>query len=172
MSIIEDTRINSPEGRPDAYSVCLIFNITSAVFRLMNRVAVYPMTHPELIASGLVWRTIQHCFFDLMGRLYRRSAILKAILRDCTISIKLLVTFVDKFMRVGPDGRQSFTLLTNQVEFDIMSNFHECIKKLFTTKILEKLLLEFHISGGRDVRNMKLECSEPTNNDFLTLFST
>ena len=103
MSIIDESKDKLPERRPDAYSVCLIFNIASSIFNLMKSVAVYPLAHPELIASGMLWRAIQHCFFDLTEKLYRRSVILKAILRDCALSIKLLVTFVDKFMKCKPE---------------------------------------------------------------------
>jgi hypothetical protein len=126
----------------------------------MKSVAVYPMCHPELIASGLFWRTIQHCFFDLTEKLYRRSAILKAILKDCTFSLKLVVTFVDKFMKCKPEEQQ---------KFGILGNFHECIKKLFTAKILEMLFIQFVIT-----REIKLEASDSaaSNNEFLRLFST
>lgn len=58
MRIIEDSKKKSIEGRPDPYSVCLIFNITSSIFKFMKSVAIHPLAHPELIASGLFWRTI------------------------------------------------------------------------------------------------------------------
>jgi len=169
MSIIQESKQKSLEQRPDAYSVCLIFNITSAIFRLMKSVAVYPMAHPELIASGLFWRTIQHCFFDLTEKLYRRSSILKTILRECTYCLRLMVTFVDKFMKCKPEEQQKFgKLFANKTELSILGNFHECIKKLFTAKILEKLFIQFVIT-----REIKLETTDGTsNNDFLRLFST
>lgn len=168
MSIIQESKRKSPEGRPDAYSVCLIFNITSSIFRLMKSVAIYPLAHPELIASGLFWRTIQHCFFDLTEKLYRRSAILKNILKDCTYSLKVLVTFVDKYTKCRPEEQQRFyALAANHTESEIIRNFHECIKKLFTAKILEKLFIPFVIT-----RDLKLECEEPGSNEFLRLFST
>lgn len=153
MSIIQESKHKSDENRPDPYSVCLIFNITSTIFALAKSVAIYPLAHPELIASGLFWRAIHHCFFDLTEKLYRRSAILKAILKDCTLSLKLMVTFVDKFMKCRPEEQQHFlTLATNQTENEIMKNFNECIKRLFTTKILEKLFIQFLIT-----RDLKLE---------------
>jgi hypothetical protein len=136
----------------------------------MKSVAVYPMRHPELIASGLFWRTIQHCFFDLTEKLYRRSAILKAILKDCTFSLKLVVTFVDKFMKCKPEEQQKFgKLFALKTELGILGNFHECIKKLFTAKILEMLFIQFVIT-----REIKLEASDSaaSNNEFLRLFST
>lgn len=153
MSIIEESKLKSLQSRPDAYSICLIFNITSSIFHLVKSVSVYPLAHPELIASGLFWRAIQHCFFDLTEKLYRRSAILKNILKDCTLSLKLLVTFVDKFMKSRPAEQQKFyTLATGKTEHEILKNFHECIKKLFTAKILEKLFIKFVIT-----RDLQLE---------------
>ena len=170
MSIILESKEKSDERRPDAYSVCLIFNITSAVFRLMKSAAIYPLLHPELLASGLVWRAIQHCFFDLTEKLYRRSVILKSILRDCTLTIRLLVTFVDKFMKCRPEEQSHFrALATSATENEILRNFHECIKKLFSVKILDKLLIQFVIT-----RDLKLEFAIDASqkNDFLNLFSS
>ena len=48
-----------------------------------------------------------------------------------------------------------------------MKNVHACVKKLFTTKVLEKLFVKFVIT-----RDLKLETQEPGNNEFLRLFST
>ena len=110
-------------------------------------------------------------------KLYRRSAILKTILKDCTISLRLLVTFVDKFMKCRPEEQQKFyTIATAKTEHEILKNFHECIKKLFTAKILEKLFVQFVIT--REIKlfskELKLELSPDSvsNNEFLRLFST
>ena len=58
MQIIALSMEKSIDRRPDAYSVCLIFNVASAVFRLLKSVAIHPLLQPELMASGLLWRTI------------------------------------------------------------------------------------------------------------------
>jgi len=39
----------------DDYVLCLILNITKSVFSLTRAITLYPMLHPELISSGLVW---------------------------------------------------------------------------------------------------------------------
>ena len=80
-----------------------------------------------------------------------------------------MVTFVDKFMKCKPEEQQKFgKLFANKTELSILGNFHECIKKLFTAKILEKLFIQFVIT-----REIKLETKDGTsNNDFLRLFST
>ena len=43
-------------------------------------------------------------------------------------------------------------LVSNRTENQIMKNVHACVKKLFTTKILEKLFVKFVIT-----RDLKLE---------------
>jgi len=39
----------------DSYSVGLIFKIAASVFSLAKEIALYPVLHPDLIASGLAW---------------------------------------------------------------------------------------------------------------------
>lgn len=46
----------------------MILNITKSIFSLTKEITCYPVLHPELIASGLVWQAIQHVYFDLTER--------------------------------------------------------------------------------------------------------
>ena len=61
------------------------------------------------------------------------------------------------------------SLSSNETENAIIKNMHECIKKIFTPKILEKLFIEFVIT-----RDLKLEytAASAESNAFLKLFST
>ena len=94
---------------------------------------------------------------------------MKSILKDCTASLKLVVTFVDKFMKCRPEEQSHFRqLAADSPENRIIANFHACAKKLFSVKILDKLFVQFVIT-----RELKLECSQAeSNNEFLRLFAS
>lgn len=42
----------------DNYSIQLIIDLLRSIFELTKEVTKNPMFHPELIASGLVWKAI------------------------------------------------------------------------------------------------------------------
>jgi hypothetical protein len=89
----------------DLYSTNLIFAITKSIFSLTRDVTLHPILHPELIESGLVWQSVQHCYFDLVSDEYRKDLDnLQTILKDCSRTLKHLVSFADKFVSAGAES--------------------------------------------------------------------
>ena len=75
------TLIQIVKQKEDPYSINLIFGISRSIFRLTKQITFYPVLHPELLASGIVWQAIQHCYFDLTANEHRRKEHLKVILK-------------------------------------------------------------------------------------------
>ena len=56
------------DAEANEYSIMLILRIAASIFQLTKELTCFPVLHPELIASGLVWQAVRHGFFDLCDR--------------------------------------------------------------------------------------------------------
>ena len=80
----------------------LILRIAASIFQLTKELTCFPVLHPELIASGLVWQAVRHGFFDLCDRTgVKFKDQLKSILSDAAHTVKHLVSFAERFNKHG-----------------------------------------------------------------------
>ena len=87
-------------------------------------------------------------------------------MKDCSITVRQLISFAEKFVESGAESFQ-FKNLTKHTEKNILMNFHECIQKFFTSKMQEKLITDFTVNNEN-----KLEFAVSSGKDFFRLFST
>ena len=85
LSIIRTSQLYN-EKNPDPYAVRLILEITKSIFSLSKTLSESPFLHPEIIASGLAWRSLQHLYFDMCSDRYRKSDLLRFILIESSHS--------------------------------------------------------------------------------------
>lgn len=124
------------------------------------------MLHPELIASGMAWKTIQHFYFALTEECLIVED-LEYILRYATVTLKNLTSFATAWTEKGGDAF-AFKNLNREQEREILSHFAHAIKQLFGKKILSTLQCEFEITNNMlDFKPYKQ--FEPSH--FLGLFS-
>lgn len=78
--------------KENSYPINLIFDITRATFELTQEITKYPVLHPELIASGMAWKTLLYIYFYLKDEV-KKFKDLEASLKSATISLKNLISF-------------------------------------------------------------------------------
>lgn len=94
--------------------------------------------HPELIASGMAWKTLFHIYFYLKEEV-RKFKDLEFSLKYATVTLKNLFSFDQEFAEKGAESF-AFKNLQKTKENDIMMEFSKCITSIFGNKILETLI--------------------------------
>ena len=132
-------------SKKDPYSIMLILDITRNIFDLSREITKYPVLHPEMIASGMVWKAIQHLYFSLTQELKKYNDI-PLILKYATFTLKNLVSFAAE---LSEKGVESFTFknLTKETEKGIMYDFWQAIQRMFGEKIRVTLYTKYAITN-------------------------
>jgi hypothetical protein len=116
----------------------LILDISRSIFELTKEITKYPVLHPELIASGMAWKTLLHIYFYLKEEV-RKFKDLEYSLKYATVTLKNLFSFDQEFAEKGAESF-AFKNLTKTKEKDILMDFWKCITRIFGNKILNTLL--------------------------------
>jgi hypothetical protein len=133
-------------SKKDGYSIGLILEISRAISKLTKEVTKHPMLHPELIASGMAWKTVQHVFFALTEECLTIED-LEYVLRYSTVTLKNLVSFASQWAEKGGESF-AFKNLNREKEREILLRFSSSVKHLFGNKMLLTLLQEFEITNN------------------------
>ena len=118
---------------------------------MVKEISKNPLLHPELIASGIVWKCIQYVFFYLKEDV-KKYRDLDYSIKSATMSLKNLISFSNEVKVKGTEFF-AFKNLTKETEKDIIIKFKDSINKLFSSKILETLSLPFNIYTNNLVYN-------------------
>ena len=112
--------------KQDKYSISLILDICRAISKLMKEITRHPVLHPELIASGMVWKTVQHIFFALTEECLAIED-LEFILRHSTVTLKNLISFANQWAEKGGESF-AFKNLNRDQEREILNRFSLAIR--------------------------------------------
>ena len=129
----------------DKHSIELIFDLTRSIFELTREITKNPVLHPELISSGMAWKTLKYTYFHLKEETYQ-FVDLKHSLREAATTLKNLISFAHELENYGAESFV-FKNLTKETEKEIMKNFSKCIKRIFGKKIQQTLLSQFVITN-------------------------
>lgn len=136
-------------------TIVVIFEISKTVFSFSKQLAIYPVLHPDLIASGLAWQAFMHAYLhhmelkknDNYPNEYRSIDLSKSqILLDLAETLVMLVSFAQQFFKQGPETF-SLKALTRVKEKTILDNFKRCIEIMFTPKFQEKFVRDCVITN-------------------------
>jgi len=124
----------------------LILKTAKNVFNLTKEISKHPVLHPEMIASGVVWKAVQHSFFMLKKEAVKYGD-LNQILKSSTFTLQHIISFSNE---ISEKGAEMFTFknLTKETEKDILQKFSQAVQRIFGSKILETLLVKFSISNN------------------------
>lgn len=73
-----------------------MFRLSAAIFRFTRYVSISPFSHTEILASGFIWRCLQHAYFTFCDSLLRIDNVEK-MLNDSTSTLINLTSFARAF---------------------------------------------------------------------------